>query len=210
MIVLGIFLAFFGNKFVNMVLFFIGAFATFVVLGAIFFNLFMSKVSKEYILWIVFVGIILVSAGVGYGLMKVRKFGVGIFAGWGGVMLGFVITTTFHVGNQYGYYAIIVAMAIAMFLLAWKIEKTVIILLTAFIGSYSLVRGVSQYAGGFPSETELHREIEANISNWENFPKEYYIYLGAIVVLTIVSSVYQHKTNQSIEASRSEMKRFLK
>ena len=39
-IIAGIILAFFGNKFVNMVLFFIGAFATFVVLGAIFFNLF--------------------------------------------------------------------------------------------------------------------------------------------------------------------------
>jgi len=46
LIVLGIFLAFFGNKFVNVVLFLVGAFATFIVLGALFFNVFLKKVNQ--------------------------------------------------------------------------------------------------------------------------------------------------------------------
>lgn len=45
LIVLGIFLAFFGNKLVNWVLFTVGAFATFIVLGALFFNVFLKKVN---------------------------------------------------------------------------------------------------------------------------------------------------------------------
>lgn len=142
--------------------------------------------------------------------MKFRKYGVAIFAGWGGVMLGFVVCTTFIVRNKYAYWAIVAGCAIALFLVALKVEKTVIIMLTAFIGSYALVRGVSLYAGGFPSETELHKELESGIISWDNFPKEYYIYLGSIVALTVVSAIYQQKTNQKMEDSRAEMKKFLK
>jgi len=87
--------------------------------------------------------------------MKFRKLGVAIFSAWGGVMIGFIVTTTFVVPNVYAYYGILGACGVALFFLAWKIEETVVILLTAFIGSYSLVRGVSLYAGGFPSETQL-------------------------------------------------------
>ena len=45
LIVIGVFLSFFGNKFVNWVLFTVGAFATFIVLGALFFNVFLKKVN---------------------------------------------------------------------------------------------------------------------------------------------------------------------
>lgn len=45
LILLGLFLAFWGNKFVNIVLFLVGAFATFIVLGALFFNVFLKKVN---------------------------------------------------------------------------------------------------------------------------------------------------------------------
>ena len=123
-------------------------------------------------------------------MVKFRKYGVGLFAGWGGVMLGFVVTTTFAVQNKYAFYAIIVAGAVAMFLIAIKVEKTVIILLTAFIGSYAFVRGISLYAGGFPSETELHDELEAGLITWKTMPKTYYAYLGGILVVFIASAIY--------------------
>lgn len=166
LIILGVFLAFFGNKLVNVVLFLVGAFATFACLGALFFNVFLKKVNQEWGLWVALGGIILVSLLVGFGLMKARKVGVSIFAAWGGVMIGFIVTTTFVVANVYAYYALIAACALAMFIAAWKIEETVVILLTAFIGSYSLVRGISLYVGGFPSETELQKELDADIIDW--------------------------------------------
>lgn len=82
-------------------------------------------------------------------------------------MLGFMITTTFTIGNVYAYWAIIVACAIAMFLVAIKVEKTVVILLTAFIGSYAFIRGISLYAGHFPSETQFHEEIANGDLQWD-------------------------------------------
>jgi len=166
LIVLGIFLAFFGNKFVNAVLMIVGSLATFVVLGALFFNVFLKKVNKEWGLWVAFGGIVLVSLVVGFALMKFRKIGVSIFAGWGGVMIGFIVTTTFVISNKYAGYGILAACALGMFFLAWKTEETVVILLTAFIGSYSLVRGISLYVGGFPSETTLQAELEKGIVDW--------------------------------------------
>lgn len=45
LIALGIILAFFGNKFVNLVLFLVGSLVTFVFLGALFFNVFLKKVN---------------------------------------------------------------------------------------------------------------------------------------------------------------------
>lgn len=171
-------------------LFLVGAFATFVILGALFFNVFLKKVNQEWGLWVAFGGIVLASLGVGFGFMKARKLGISVFAGWGGVMFGFIVTTTFVVSNIYAYYGLIAACALVMFIAAWKIEETVVILLTAFIGSYSLVRGVSLYVGGFPSETELQKELSNDVINWESFPKTYYGYLGAIVGLTFVSAWY--------------------
>ena len=98
--------------------------------------------------------------------MKFRKIGVSIFAGWGGAMIGFIITTAFIVPNVYAYYGIIAFCGILMCYTAWKIEETVVILLTAFIGSYSLVRGVSLYVGGFPSETTLQQGLSLGIVDW--------------------------------------------
>jgi len=196
LIAAGFFLAFFGNKFVNVVIFLVSSFALIMIGSVLFINLALEKVDKEWVVWTAFVVIALASFGVGILLVKYRKYGIGLFAGWGGVMIGFVVTTTFAVANVYAYYAILVGGAIGMFLIAIKVEKTAIILLTAFIGAYSFVRGISLYAGGFPSESELHAELEAKVITWETMPKTYYAYLGGILFIFIASSVYQMKHNK--------------
>lgn len=125
-------------------------------------------------------------------------------------MLGFLVTTTFAVANVYAYYAILIAGGVAMFFVAVKVEKTVVIILTAFIGSYALIRGISLYAGSFPSETELHNELEAGVVTWKTLPKAYYGYLAGIVVLTILTTLFQIKSNKAKEAKRAELKTFMK
>ena len=59
----------------------------------------------------------------------------------------------FIMKNVYMYYGIIVASALIFFLIAYKIEKFVVILITSFLGSYAFIRGISMYAGNFPDET---------------------------------------------------------
>ena len=49
LLVLGLFLAFFGNKFVNMVIYIMATIAFFLVVSNLFFNLFMEKVHKQWV-----------------------------------------------------------------------------------------------------------------------------------------------------------------
>lgn len=108
-------------------------------------------------------------------------------------MIGFVLTAAFLVSNVWAYWSIIAGCAVACFYVSIKVEKTVIIIITSFIGAYAIIRGVSFYAGGFPSEMELRAELADGVIDWNNYDKKFFIYLGAILVTTIIGTVYQRK-----------------
>ena len=88
-----------------------------------------------------------------------------------------------------------------------KLEKFVVVIVTAFIGSYAAVRGVSLYVGGFPSEASLHDEIESGVVTWKTFDKTFYYYLGGIAVLFLASGVFQWKTNNNSDGPLKTMRR---
>lgn len=150
----------------------------------------MANVKEDWAKWLCFGAIVVGGCILGYIIMSMRKYGIGILAAWGGVMVGFVITTAFIISDTYMYWGILIASGAIFFFLAIKVEKTVIIMLTSFMGSYCLVRGISMYVGGFPNENELHKEVSSGAVNWTTFEKEFYYYLGAIVVLTIFSTSF--------------------
>ena len=62
----------------------------------------------------------------------------------------------------------------------WK-YKLILMVATAFIGSYFMVRGVSLYIGGYPNEFTLINMAQTGqlAVHWA-----FYLYLGFIVVLT--------------------------
>ena len=111
---------------------------------------------KDYAVWIILALWAIVGAIGGYFIAKKQKWGIALIGAFGGAMLGMLITTMFVVGNVYAYYGIIVAVAIVAFVLSLYVQKVVIIVMTSFIGSYFVIRGISMYAGGFPNESELH------------------------------------------------------
>ena len=207
LIIVGLFLAFFGNQFVNAVIFIVVSVAVVIILASVFFQLFFKKVSKDWAKWLAFAAILLVGCGVGYLFVRLRKWGVALIAAWGGVMLGFLITSTFAIGTAAGFYCTIIAAGLIMFIVGLKVEKALIIMVTAFTGSYSIVRGVSLYAGGFPSEIQLHEEIAAGAVDWKSYDKTFYIYLGAILVSTILAAFFQFKREQKLSDSLRELKR---
>lgn len=183
MIVMGIFLAFFGNKFVNSVIYIVGTLASFLVITSLFYSLFMKNVSKQWVQWVI-VGLVLIGANlIGFVLVKFRKYGIAILAGWGGAMAGFLITTTFVVKHSAAYWGIVIGCAVVCAILAFFTERKVIMLVTALSGSYMLIRGISLYAGGFPNEVELHEEFSTGVVTWSTFDKAFYGYLAGIVVL---------------------------
>jgi len=195
LIVLGIFLAFFGNKFVTVVIYVVAMIAIFLVLTGLFFELFLSKVGKVWVQWLI-VAIILILANVAaFFLAKYRKFGIAALSAWGGVIVGFVITNTFFITSAAAYWCIVVGLGVVFGIVAFFAEKHVIIFVTSFVGAYALIRGISLYAGGFPNEIELHNEIEAGAVDWSSFNKGFYGYLAGIVILTVLSLYFQVKHN---------------
>lgn len=195
MIVLGIFLAFFGNKMVDIVIFIIGSLATWVAgVWFVFWVLtWFSAETSQTAEWVIIGVVAALALGVGFLLVKFRKVGFGLLAAWGGVFLGFLITTTFLVSTTWAYWTIIVGCAVALFILTIYVEKHVVMCLTSFVGSYGIVRGISLYAGGFPSELEIHRILASGDLSWDNFDKVFYAYIAGILVLSVLSAAYQFK-----------------
>lgn len=193
MIILGMFLAFFGNKFVNAVIFCISTLAIFVLVGNLFFELFMKKVSKEWVQWVIIVLIFIAGMIIGYILVKMRKYGIAVLAAWGGAMLGVFIATFSFSAKGAVYWILIVALAIVFGALAFFLEKFVIQLMTSFIGSYLMIRGISLFAGGFPNEIELHEQIESGALDWSTLDKAIYAYLSGIVMMTALAFYFQRK-----------------
>ena len=139
------------------------------------------------------IGFIFVFSSIfGYVCVKFRKWGLSLLAAWGGVMLGFAITTAFFISSELAQWGIWIGMGIVTFLITLYSEKRAIIVLTSFIGSYSLIRGISLYAGGFPSEFDLPDQIKAGL-DFNSFPKAFYGYMVGIIVLWVLSCWFQFK-----------------
>lgn len=170
----------------------------FCILGSLFFYMFLSKVNEEWGKWLTIGIIIAVSLACGYLAKRLKRWGVALIGAWGGAMVGFLITSTFIVGNVYAYWAIIICCAAAAFFLAFKIETAVICGVTSFVGAYCLIRGVSLYAGGFPAETQLHEEIVSGAVDWKSFDKRFYIYLASIIITTGLGFYFQWRRENTL------------
>jgi hypothetical protein len=211
LIVFGLLLAFCGNKFITVVISLVTALAV-CIFGIYLTSMFVDSVFKpenvwEYSVWIILGIWVIIGILAGVFIGKKRKWGIAVVGAFGGVMLGLLLTTIFGsmINNAVVYYLIIASCGILAFIIAFKVEKFVMIISTSFIGSYFIVRGISMYAGGFPNETQLHTMVRDGLVDWSSFPKIFFAYLAGIVVLTIGTTIFQWKTNKNKE-SKNEMR----
>lgn len=205
LVLLGIFLAFFGNGLLTVLFFVMSAFFTFAAsFWLVFFILDKTDtVPSEIVGWVILGGCVVLGGIVGFCFYKHRPLGLGLLAACGGVALGFLLNLTFFVKEGWIYYGVIVGCAIVLGVVTYFLQETVVIFITSLVGSYAIVRGISLYAGGFPSELELHEDIQAGTIDWAGFPKIFYAYLGGIVLLTIASAFYQFRLAKKKEEARS-------
>lgn len=207
MIVFGILLAFCGNKFLTIVIGIVTGLAT-IVLGVYLTSrlvdaIFDKEDIKDYAVWIILALWVILGILAGVFIARKRKWGISVVAAFGGVMLGLLLTTVFGpaLKNVYVYYAIVIGCGIVAFVVTFFVEKFVLIVVTSFLGSYAIIRGISLYAGGFPNETELHTMAQDGLIDWTTFPKAFYGYLAAILVLAILTSIFQFRNNKDDEKS---------
>jgi len=84
------------------------------------------------------------------------------------------------------FWIVNIGCAITCAVLAYKLFNPAVILGTAFIGSYLLMRGIGMYAGGFQNEYTIVSEIESGTA--ANILWTTYAYLAGMIVVFIIGS----------------------
>lgn len=159
-IIIGLVLAFLGNKFITLMIGIVSALGVFI--GGLYLTTMIVDAAmketdiKDYAVWIILVLWAIVAGVAGWFMAKKKKWGIALIGAFAGAMGGMLITTMFVVGSTGLYYGLIIGAAVAGFIVTFFVETFVIIASTSFIGSYAVIRGISMYAGGFPNEQELH------------------------------------------------------
>lgn len=132
-----------------------------------------------------------VGFAIGIFCAKNRAIGVGILSASGGSSFGTILTTILMVTSVSFYWfimgsCIVMSVGLTCFL---KEPETVIITLTSFLGSYSFMKGISYtITGGFWDDKALHALLADGSLTWSTFPKMYYTFVTAVVILTVVGA----------------------
>ena len=87
--------------------------------------------------------------------------------------------------------------AAAFAILAFFFFNQAVIISTAFIGSYFVMRGISAFAGGFPPAFQLIEQVKAGVL--VNIDPTFYGYLAGMVVLAVIGAVVQFKLYNRME-----------
>lgn len=148
----------------------------------IFYATFLKDTTESWVAWTVLACSILIGFVAGFFMMKLERVGAAILAGWGGFLLGAFINEValYKVGSNALFWTVTIGCAVIAAILTFFIYNHVIIIMTAFAGGYLFWRGISLFAGGFPNEFTVAKEIQEgaidSIDPW------FYAYMVAIVI----------------------------
>jgi hypothetical protein len=193
LIVVGLFLTIGGVKFVKVVLFLFTTLAA-IAIGLLFGNQFLPVswgINNGFYLLI---GFVVVGLILGILTLKFIKFGFFVGGAIGGGMLGMII---FEVGgykiltSNYTLLLLVLACGLAGGLIVMWLQEPALILATASAGSYGIARGISGFAGGFPSEIEIVYQIKSGA--YTSITPVAYAYIGAILLMAALSIWWQCK-----------------
>jgi hypothetical protein len=154
----GIFFCFFGKRFVEITEVLTGVLATFFVLVFLLFSyLKVTYTSAEF--WVILVLSLLIGLAVGYFVSKIEKVPVVLLGGFSGYItanFSYQFMLKYINSNPIVVYWLTVFTSVILFgILAYFFYENVMIIATAFIGGYGIMRGISFMAGGFPEEKQI-------------------------------------------------------
>lgn len=138
--------------------------------------------------------VVAAAAGVLAGLFikAIRRVGLMLLGATAGFFLGFLLYT-FVFAQWVQHVALLATLcfggALAMGYVTYKFDKLLIVYLTAFLGSYGFIRGISMFAGKFPNEIFLYQQLSNNA--FEGLTWEFYLYLASMGVLGVLGVLHQ-------------------
>ena len=204
LIALGIVMTFFGHIFMQAltVLFIFGAVSFSVAYGGLMLLDKIDMSDNTIAIWGTLGVAVLLGLCLGCALKNFIRTGMSIIGGVGGGALGVILTQVFMIHNETIHTVTVFGCALAGCILGYWISKGIIVIASAFIGSYMTVRGISLFAGGYPNEFTLAQMIKIGHITWDNFPKIFFAYLGGMLVLTLIGIWFQSK-NRKKESNQS-------
>lgn len=204
LILCGIALAFFGKHAINTVIFLLGGLSVAFALcyGSLSVIYAKNDDPADWILYTSIGGSLLVGLCVGACLVKCQNIGIAVIAGTAGASVGVLITQAAMITNSTAHWGIVGACAVGGVILACLLKDIIFLIVTSFVGSYMAVRGISLFAGHYPDEFMLAREIESGYVTWDNFDKIFFAYIAGILILTILAACFQSRHSQN--KSRNE------
>ena len=165
----------------------------------------------EWIIWVMLAVGLILGGTAGYFVWiyndKVISFVCGGVAGFFvGQFLFSLFGNRIPANGMVIYWVFIAVSIIVLTVVAWCFKKFIVIFTTSFIGSYCFIRGISLFAGGFPDETTVidmrnkgEDEQLSDLLTWE-----VYVYLAAILILTVLSVYIQFKLNKETGSDDDE------
>jgi len=192
-IIIGFFLGLFGQKLFSFTLFIIGTLVTVCLIWLLFYSTFLSSSTEEWVGWTVLGCSVLIGLAGGFLLYKCQRLGATVVGAAGGFFLGMLFCTTvlWAAKSVVAYWIINVSFCLIAAALSFVFYYHAVIISTSFLGSFLFIRGISLYAGGFPSMPLLIQEIESgaldHIEYW------FYLYLFFMIVCAIGCCIVQYK-----------------
>ena len=210
LIAFGAFNCLLGHKLAKFTAFLLALFGV-VVLVLFFSQYILPSGCDQWIIWVILVIGIILGCTAGYFVFKYHeKILTFLVGGLGGFLLGEFLFNLF--GNAINgnatliHILFIVVSIVACIILAYFLKSFIIILATSFIGSYALIRGISLFAGHFPSEytvIDLKERGETaqlkKILTWR-----VYVYLAFIVITCGLSIYVQFKLKKKNKDKEEE------
>lgn len=131
----------------------------------------------------------------GIFIKAVRRYGLMLLGGTAGFFLGFLLYTFVFAQWAKTVYLLGFLCFVGFLLgayLTYKFDKTLIVYLTAFIGAYSLIRGISMFAGKYPNEIFIYQQLSNGA--FDGLTWEFYAYFASMVVTGVLGVLHQrHK-----------------
>lgn len=153
MVILGLFLCFFGHAMLSAAIFVLTALVVTVVIARTTFSVTESisaTAVSETATWVIALASLLIGVLVGSYMMYCIQLGVSIIAACGGFSFGQLLSDTFNVQSNTVYWIIIATCIIAAIAASCALKDTIIIISTSFMGSYLAIRGATLLIGGYP------------------------------------------------------------
>ena len=126
-----------------------------------------------------------------YFLAKYEKVGLITMSAISGALFGTLIDLLLkYGGGTTTFLCLIIIPGLVAGICAHFFQNIFIILMTSFIGSYKVIRGISYYAKGFPEETEQLKLIGLHDKIIPYYNNAYYGYFPGILILFALSATF--------------------